>query len=65
MARDLKQFNTHYRNELIQRFKNEGYIHKLSKIIGNRMHQVDWTDCKPFTPIAFISNIIDRLIFGL
>uniref|UniRef100_A0A8R1TUL2 Lipocalin domain-containing protein n=1 Tax=Onchocerca volvulus TaxID=6282 RepID=A0A8R1TUL2_ONCVO len=77
MARDLKQFKTHYRNELIQRFKNEGYIHKFSKlnhgripiiyfrIIGNWMHEVDWTDCKPLTPIAFISNIIDRLIFGL
>ncbi|VDK85418.1 unnamed protein product [Litomosoides sigmodontis] len=31
-------------------------------IIGNWMHQVDWTNCKPLTPIAFISNIVNRFI---
>ncbi|KAL3982213.1 hypothetical protein ACH3XW_46280 [Acanthocheilonema viteae] len=65
MTRDLAYFNANYRNELIQRFKNEGYIHEFSEIIGNWMHQVDWTNCKPLTPIAFLSNIINRFITGL
>uniref|UniRef100_A0A7I4KLV1 BMA-LPR-7 n=1 Tax=Brugia malayi TaxID=6279 RepID=A0A7I4KLV1_BRUMA len=65
MTRDLAQFNANYRNELIQRLRNEGYIYEFSEIIGNWMHEVDWTDCKPLTPTAFISNIINRLIIGL
>ncbi|KAK6110512.1 hypothetical protein QQG55_40080 [Brugia pahangi] len=65
MTRDLAQFNANYRNELIQRLRNEGYIYEFSEIIGNWMHEVDWTDCKPLTPTAFISNIINQLIIGL
>uniref|UniRef100_A0A0R3S022 NIDO domain-containing protein n=1 Tax=Elaeophora elaphi TaxID=1147741 RepID=A0A0R3S022_9BILA len=52
MTRNLAHFNANYRNELIQ-------------IIGNWMHQVDWTNCKPLTPITFISTLINRFIFGL
>uniref|UniRef100_A0A1I8EGW9 Lipocalin domain-containing protein n=1 Tax=Wuchereria bancrofti TaxID=6293 RepID=A0A1I8EGW9_WUCBA len=33
MTRDLAQFNANYRNKLIQRFRNEGYIHEFSELV--------------------------------
>ncbi|VDO34884.1 unnamed protein product, partial [Brugia timori] len=33
MTRDLAQFNANYRNELIQRLRNEGYIYEFSELV--------------------------------
>ncbi|VDK47455.1 unnamed protein product [Gongylonema pulchrum] len=64
MTRDLGQFDSKYRDELTQRFRSEGYTHEFSEIIGNSMHHIEWTKCRPLTPIAFVSNVINRILFG-
>uniref|UniRef100_A0A0M3HPM6 COesterase domain-containing protein n=1 Tax=Ascaris lumbricoides TaxID=6252 RepID=A0A0M3HPM6_ASCLU len=64
MARDIGEFSAKYRNVLVERFKREGYIHELSDFVGNSVNFVDWTQCKPLTPISFVSDIVNRFLFG-
>ncbi|VDM43596.1 unnamed protein product [Toxocara canis] len=64
MARDVGEFNAKYREEIIGRFKKEGYIHDLSDFVGGSVNFVDWAPCKPLTPVSFISNVVDQFLFG-
>uniref|UniRef100_A0A915BBZ1 Lipocalin domain-containing protein n=1 Tax=Parascaris univalens TaxID=6257 RepID=A0A915BBZ1_PARUN len=57
MARDVGEFSAKYRNVLVERFKHEGFV-------GNSVNFVDWTRCKPLTPISFVSDIVNRFLFG-
>ncbi|VDN57465.1 unnamed protein product [Dracunculus medinensis] len=64
LARNLEVFNSKYRKELVERFKNEGLIHDFSDLIGNSINFVDWSQCKVLSPIGFVMNIMDRLFSG-
>lgn len=55
MARDLAYFEANYRDELIQSFKNEGYIHEFSELVFfPKFIPSFWINVIPTKSMAFL-----------
>uniref|UniRef100_A0A0N5AIF5 Lipocalin/cytosolic fatty-acid binding domain-containing protein n=1 Tax=Syphacia muris TaxID=451379 RepID=A0A0N5AIF5_9BILA len=64
MVRDYNDFMQRYRDEFVRRFKKEGFISEFSSVIGDTVDFVDWSLCRPLTPVSFLSNVLNRFLFG-
>ncbi|VDO36406.1 unnamed protein product [Haemonchus placei] len=61
LVRDIRVFYSKYKDQLETELEKEGFINDYSG--SSSIHYVDWSKCRPATPVSYIQNVLTEL-FG-
>ncbi|CAJ0946970.1 unnamed protein product, partial [Mesorhabditis belari] len=63
MARDIRVFYKLYKDKLEDKLTSEGFSTEYAGLSTGHLSYVDWSHCRPATPISYIRNVLTEL-FG-